>query len=332
MIREHKWTLIITSIIILLPMLAGDSFLSLCFLAAHWLGIIITFKDPKNDGQTRKALHMVFWILPVFSVVTSLISHLLVSGADFSPGKLIFLLVGLMFILVGNYLPKTKQNYTIGIKLPWTLASEENWNRTHRFGGRVWVVAGFASLVSVTLPDKTMMIVQIVLILAAGLIPTIYSYLLFKKQKESGEVEGISNLVKENYRMPSFKVGIGITAVVTVLVTVLLFTGRITMEYGEDSFTVKTAYWNNLNVSYDEIDSLEYRDAGEVGMRTMGFGSPKLLLGTFSNSEFGYYQRYSYTGCGKEIVLNIDDKVYVLAGKDEKETRRIYEELVSRIQ
>ena len=60
------------------------------------------------------------------------------------------LCVGMVLIAVGNYLPKARQNYTIGIKLPWTLANEENWNRTHRFAGYLWVVCGIL-MVALTL-------------------------------------------------------------------------------------------------------------------------------------------------------------------------------------
>jgi uncharacterized membrane protein len=50
--------------------------------------------------------------------------------------------MGVLFIFIGNWLPKCKQTYTLGIRLPWTLADEDNWNRTHRFAGPVWVVCG----------------------------------------------------------------------------------------------------------------------------------------------------------------------------------------------
>jgi uncharacterized membrane protein len=52
------------------------------------------------------------------------------------------LLIGLLFIIIGNYLPKARQNYTIGIRIPWTLANEENWNRTHRLAGYLWMICG----------------------------------------------------------------------------------------------------------------------------------------------------------------------------------------------
>ena len=55
-------------------------------------------------------------------------------------GMLINILIGVMFVIMGNYMHKIKQNYSVGIKLPWTLNSEENWNRTHRLGSWLFVI------------------------------------------------------------------------------------------------------------------------------------------------------------------------------------------------
>ena len=86
--------------------------------------------------------------------------------------------IGVLFVIIGNYLPKCKQNYTIGIKIPWTLDNEENWNKTHRFAGFLWVVCGVAIMftgffggVWVFLPISFAMV----------LAPIIYSYLLHRK-------------------------------------------------------------------------------------------------------------------------------------------------------
>ena len=56
------------------------------------------------------------------------------SALDYSidANLILEILMGALLIIIGNYLPKCRQNYTIGIKIPWTLADEDNWNRTHR--------------------------------------------------------------------------------------------------------------------------------------------------------------------------------------------------------
>ena len=91
--------------------------------------------------------------------------------------------VGLLFVVVGNYLPKVKQNLYLGIKLPWTYADEDNWNKTHRFGGKLWVIGGILILLNVFVKIKYLeLVIMIIMILA----PTVYSYLYSKrKNKES---------------------------------------------------------------------------------------------------------------------------------------------------
>ena len=91
---------------------------------------------------------------------------------------LVPLLLGVSLVAIGNYLPKCQQNYTIGIKIPWTLNSEENWNRTHRLAGFVWVMGGIIMILSafwvgiwITIAVSAMM----------ALIPVIYSYALHRK-------------------------------------------------------------------------------------------------------------------------------------------------------
>ena len=95
--------------------------------------------------------------------------------------KLIPVLVGLLIMGLGNYLPKCRQNYTSGIKLPWTLYDEDNWNRTHRMAGRLWMVGGLGIMVSAFWGGGTLLLA---VILAITLIPGIYSYCLYRKKQK----------------------------------------------------------------------------------------------------------------------------------------------------
>jgi len=97
-------------------------------------------------------------------------------------GTLIMVGTGALFILMGNYLSKIRQNWFIGIKTPWTLASEDNWNKTHRFASWCFVVAGVVILTGVSL-GLLMPVLLIGGIILASLLPLTYSFLLFKKQE-----------------------------------------------------------------------------------------------------------------------------------------------------
>lgn len=83
-------------------------------------------------------------------------------------------------MLIGNYLPKCRQNYTMGIKLPWTLNSEENWERTHRFGGRMFVAAGICMIIAAFFGGYGAAVI-FALAMAACFAPAVYSFVLYRK-------------------------------------------------------------------------------------------------------------------------------------------------------
>ena len=209
--KENKNTMIITSILIVLPILIGlvlwnqlpeqvathfgyggepngwssKAFavvgLPLFLLALHWICTYVTGTDPRYDKYPEKMKKIVLWICPVISWIGSVGIYGNALGMDLSDMDLwMSLILGVVFVVVGNYLPKVKQNYYLGIKLPWTYASEDNWNKTHRLGGKVWVIGGLLLLVNAFLKIKYF---EIVIFVAMIFIPTIYSYLYSKKEQ-----------------------------------------------------------------------------------------------------------------------------------------------------
>ena len=208
MIKKNLKLLIITSFVILLPILAGvilwnqlpdpmpshwnaageiDGWsskpfavfgLPLILLAAQWLCMLGTAADPKNKNHSTKMVHLVIWIIPVLSVVMHTFVYLIALGYGVRMEMVMPILLGLIFTIIGNYMPKCKQNYTIGIKIPWTLDNEENWNKTHRFAGWLWTFCGIVMMFTgffggfwVFLP------ISFVMVLA----PIFYSYRLHQK-------------------------------------------------------------------------------------------------------------------------------------------------------
>ena len=208
MIKKNLKILIITSIVILLPMIAGialwnqlpqeipyhwnaagevDGWASKAMavfgtpalmLALQWLTVVATLTDPKKQNHSQKVLQLIFWIIPMLTVVLSAVIYATALGGKIRVEMIAPILLGILFIAIGNYLPKCQQNYTIGIKIPWTLHSEENWSRTHRLAGYVWVVggvvmtlSGFINLFWLSLPTVLCMV----------LIPVVYSFILSRK-------------------------------------------------------------------------------------------------------------------------------------------------------
>lgn len=147
-------------------------------LLVHLLCVIATANDPKRKNINRRIFNMILWLVPMVSVITCMSIYALALGMDIDIGMVVNIMVGIMFIVLGNYTHKVKQNYTVGIKLPWTLHSEENWNRTHRMAGWVLIVSGVLFLINSMLLKTE---VVLVVVLMAVFMPMIYSFILYKK-------------------------------------------------------------------------------------------------------------------------------------------------------
>ena len=137
-------------------------------------------KDPKRGNMSAALKRISLWVMPVLSILTSGLTLGAAMGWPVHVETVIPVLVGGLFLLVGNYLPKTKQSYTMGIRLPWTLDSEENWNRTHRLSGFLWVAAGAAFILLSLLRLWNVWLLG-ALLLALIFVPVGYSYFLHKK-------------------------------------------------------------------------------------------------------------------------------------------------------
>lgn len=136
--------------------------------------------DPKKGNANGVIISIAIWICPVMSLIIMPITLFKGMGYDIPVEIILPAMIGVLFIIIGNYLPKSHQSYTVGIKLPWTLNDEENWNKTHRFAGFVWVIGGLLMLVSAFTGAR--MLVTLVVIAALVLLPLIYSYLLYRKK------------------------------------------------------------------------------------------------------------------------------------------------------
>ena len=136
--------------------------------------------DPKRKNMSPALFNIAIWTVPAVSIPTNAFVLANALGYESRIEVILPLLVSLLFIVIGNYLPKTKQSYTMGIKLPWTLASEENWNRTHRLAGYLWVACGILMALLTLLKIGRLWLMP-ALIAVMVLVPTIYSYSLYKK-------------------------------------------------------------------------------------------------------------------------------------------------------
>ena len=328
-----KWTtayrelFVLTSLVILLPTLVG----ALCWrefvwfplglLATHWLVLFFILCDHANAAQSPRILRLIFWLLPVTALIGGAVLALLRSGFDAYAliVTILYLSFGLMFLVFGNILPKVRQNNTIGIKIKWTLENEENWNATHRFSGRLWVIGGILCMACALVAESAIAtVVFFVCVLALAILPMGYSYRYYRRQLASGSIA------------PSPVSRKGAAFVVLFIIALCaftgwtLFSGSMSVNVDDNALTIETKQWKDLTIPYREIDS------GDV--RTNGFGNLRFSMGKFENDLYGSYTRYTHASCDAVIVLESNDGTIVLNGADESATRAIYEQLLENIE
>ena len=270
--------------------------------------------------------------MPILSICMSSLMYGTALGWEINPAVFVIPMCGILFIFIGNYMPKCKQNSTIGIKISWTLMNEVNWNVTHRFAGKVWVAGGFLLLLVMFLPETMSMVVFFTALFLLIVLPVVYSYRYYKKQKENGTWTENWVMYDEKSSKTAKRISFVIIIPILILVFFVTFTGNIDCKYGEESFIIEADYWSDVTVKYENIKNITYRDDVRAGSRTSGFGSPRLGMGTFENQEFGYYTRYCYEKCKVSVVLEVGNKMLVINGKDEEATKLIYESLLEHLQ
>jgi len=212
--KRNKGVLIITTLIAALPILVGlilwnqlpdqmathfniageaDGWSSKAFaviglplilVGVHVICTVATLADPRKQNISDKIFRLVLWITPCISLLVMGGTYAYALGYDVDIARITMILMAAVFLLLGNYMPKCRQNYTVGIKVPWTLADPENWNKTHRFAGWLWTGVGIVFL-GMSLLGWMNFVIMFSLIMVVAFLPMIYSFLLYlKKEKE----------------------------------------------------------------------------------------------------------------------------------------------------
>lgn len=158
------------------------SVLSLVSIGLYFLLTNLHRFDPKQKGNS--SANATFKRLATGLVVfLSALNVIIVLSAKDGTAlqNFLFPLVGLLFAFIGNYMHNVRPNYFAGLRLPWTLSSNENWRKTHQLAGKMWFVGGLLiAVVSLFLPLAIMLPLFIGTIVVLTIIPAVYSYRLFK--------------------------------------------------------------------------------------------------------------------------------------------------------
>ncbi|MDD7274871.1 MAG: SdpI family protein [Treponema sp.] len=158
--------------------------LPLLILAIHGICIFASGKDFRDKKQSPKVMGLVLWICPLLSVMANSLTYAISLGKEINVLFVVSLTMGTLFVLIGNYLPKCQQNRTVGIRIIWTLKNEANWNATHRFAGKVWVIGGLLLMASSLLPYSILPWAMIALLVVFISLPVLYSYRFYRKERQ----------------------------------------------------------------------------------------------------------------------------------------------------
>ena len=163
----------------------GVFFFPILTLGIYLLMTFLPLIDPlKKNYDKFKAPY--FWLRVIFIIFFVLLYFYTLwaaLGAKLNINYFILPAFSILFILIGLFLPKVKKNYFVGIRTPWTLHSEEVWDKTHQFSGKLFVIAGLAALIGVFFTEYAFLIF-ITAILSSALTSVIYSYFIYRKIKE----------------------------------------------------------------------------------------------------------------------------------------------------
>jgi len=160
----------------------GLLMLPLVTLGIALLFTLILYIDPlrNNIMQSGKAYTITWTVLLLFMAAVHLFVVLFALGWVENTNLIFSLGMGVLFLILGNYMGKIRRNYTFGIKTPWTLASDHVWDKTHRLGGKLFVLVGLLMLIGAFLPGTF----QLYLMLGSlfGVIALVmgYSYLVWR--------------------------------------------------------------------------------------------------------------------------------------------------------
>lgn len=141
--------------------------------------------DPKSENYIKfeGVYNLLRWGMSFFMLIIGMFLVMYNLGYDLNVQMVTGPLIGLLFMLLGNYMGKIRFNYTMGIRNPWTLANETVWRKTHRMAGPIWMAGGLILVVSVFLPGSWTLPLVLSAVAVVVLIPTAYSYWLHRNLK-----------------------------------------------------------------------------------------------------------------------------------------------------
>ena len=168
------------------PKPIGPFIMPMITTAVYALFLVLPRISPRGFDleRFRGPLAILQLAITGFMCFATMLALLAGVGIAVPMGRALFAGIGLLLVVIGNFMGKLTKNFFIGIRTPWTLASDEVWLRTHRLGGKLFVVAGLALFVGGLAGAGVALVIAAVAL--AGLVPAVYSYILYRRLEAGG--------------------------------------------------------------------------------------------------------------------------------------------------
>jgi len=163
--------------------LFASLFLPLLNLITYIGLIVVPFIDPekKNFAEFIGAYRLFRFVFHLFMMAMYVSSLLIGMGHSLDMSLVTNIGIGLLIVVIGLLMARFKHNYTIGIRVAWTLANEEVWEKTHKIAAPFWVGAGLVTIVGAFFGNPAGLITMFTALGVAAIIPTVYSYIIYKR-------------------------------------------------------------------------------------------------------------------------------------------------------
>ena len=305
--------------------------LPLFFFILHILCVGSMLYEKHKHNQSDKIVNVAIWISPAISAFVSYFTFSVVLGVGMPSFKLLYVIFGVLFILMGNYMPKAKRNHFFGVKTHFTLASDDIWMRTHRLAGKTGVITGILFFPCLFLPEKPVFLIVAILsgAFVISFVPMIYSFVLYKKALKAGTLKEEEKKLKKSDKI-GLAISIPLIIIAVTIAALMSFTGNITFSVNEESVFVDATMYSDKEIAYSEVESVTLiEDTG--ARRISGFGSPRLSMGLFKSEALGNHTRYAYTEGDVSVLLTLKaGGRIVLRCESEAETTALYEAILEK--
>ena len=170
--------------LLLMPIIAIGTYLLILFLPKI---------DPKRKDQDPMLLSFLalISILPLVAIYFTTVAIAL--GYDIPLTRVMTFAMGVMFLLLGNIMPKVQSNWFIGIRVPWTLESEHSWFMTHRLAGWVMSIGGLLTIASSFVLATQWLMIPIIALVVVTLLLIPYSYIAWKNDPNRNAARASQN-------------------------------------------------------------------------------------------------------------------------------------------